>query len=56
MSARNIDETGPVPRIDLDFDPVTRSYHDSGPRYPLLPPELLESEAAPPLAPTARKG
>lgn len=56
MSARNIDETGPVPPINLDFDPATRSYHDSGPRYPLLPPDLLEADAAPPPAPAAGKG
>lgn len=54
MSARNIDETGPVPPINLYFDPVTRNYHDSGPRCPLLPPDSLEAEAEP-ISSTERK-
>jgi hypothetical protein len=46
MSTRDLNDTGPVPPIDFDFDPMTRTYHQpgTGPRYAVLPSPVAVAE------------
>lgn len=44
MSRTDLNDTTPVPPIDLDFDAATRTYYESGPRHALLPSAVAVAE------------